>query len=151
MFNIVQENKSNFLSFKEKTNLLTIFSLVLTYGFYFFRVLQSNSTNLQLGTLLSVTIIFILMQILLRSVMPFVFKQEAQSSSSTLEKEALLQANKAAYYVLLAGIFASLILSISSATSFWLIPNMVLFVVLSELTKQTAELVLLRRSQLTLF
>ncbi|MCA9839645.1 MAG: hypothetical protein KC422_22235 [Trueperaceae bacterium] len=148
MFFTPQAQKSRFVSFKEKANLLTIISIFLTYGFYFFRVFQADFKSLQLGMLLSVTIIFIFIQILTRSMLPFVFKHQRQIKMSMQENEAILKANRVAYFVLLSGVMTSLLLSILNAASFWLNLNIVFFVVLSEITKFSAELVLLHSSQL---
>jgi hypothetical protein len=142
MFDTTQD-KTHFLSSAETRSLFMIITLLLTYGYYFRRVGPSATASGQLGTLLIVTIVFIVMQILARRLMPFVFTRR---SSSPLETWALLKASRLAYFVLLAGTFSTLLLSLITSQG-WLIPNIVLTVVLAELTEHTTALLLMRSAR----
>jgi hypothetical protein len=141
------QNKLSFRSFKEKQNGLSILALLVTYGYYITSIMRSaDPINSQhIGTLITMTIIYVLIHLTAQLLMPRLFPNEAQAVASGFESEAELQAYKVTYFVLLAGVFTSLTLSLVNMPSFWVVQNLLFFFMISELGKNLIELVLLRR------
>lgn len=142
------QDKLSFRSFKEKQNGVSILALLVTYGYYFASVLQSTDpiNSQHVGTLFTMTIIYVLVQLATQFLMPRLFANEARAVAAGFESGAELKAYKATYFVLLAGVFTSLTLSLVNMPSFWVVQNLVFFFVISELSKYLIELVLLRRA-----
>lgn len=142
------QDKLIFRSIKAKQDSVSILALLLTYGYYLTSVMRSaDPINSQhLGALFTMTFIYVLVQLAVQFLMPRLFVNEAQAFAAGFEYEAELKAYKATYFVLLAGVFTGLILSLVNMPSFWVVQNLVFFFVISELSKYLIELVLLRRA-----
>jgi len=142
------QDKLIFRSIKAKQNSVSILALLLTCGYYFTSVMRSaDPINSQhVGTLFTMTIIYVLVQLAAQFFMPRLFANEARALPTGLDYEAELKAYKATYFVLLAGVFTSLTLSLVNMPSFWVVQNLAFFFVLSEFSKYLIELMLLRRA-----
>lgn len=145
MLNTNQQNKLSSVSFKEKRNTLNIITILLTYGYYFGKVMYGGDplNPNHIGTLIGVTLVFIVVQILGQSVLAAMSKEVKAHSSD--EEYAESKAYKFAYIVLVTGVFTALLLSLLNMPAFWIFQNVVFFFVLAELTRFTSEIVFLRR------
>lgn len=146
MLNTNQQNILSNVSFKEKSNAINIITILLTYGYYFSKVLYEGDplNSNHIGALIGVTLVFIVVQILGQSILAAMSSKEVKAGSSASGAES--KAYKLAYIVLATGTFTALALSLLSMPGFWIFQNILFFFVLSQLTKLTSEMMFLRRN-----
>ena len=148
MLRRASKNTLGGMSFKEKSNWLTIVTLLLAFGTYFGSVWSERNTvdPLPVGTLVAATLIFIVVQATVQGVLAAVLPEEARQRPTELERQADQKAHRVAYLVLVFGVFAAFVLLLAGASALWLFQTVLFFFVLAELTRFVTEIITLRRT-----
>ena len=141
MLNSQSDSLVSRLSFKEKSNLVSIAIILVFYGSYVGLLLRQGDFS-SLGPIVTVTIVFILVMASLQAVLAMVFSEDVRRKSE-LEPTARHRAHGTAYPVIVMGIFSTMALLLLKMSTFWLFQSALFFLILSELIRLSAELVYL--------
>jgi uncharacterized membrane protein YidH (DUF202 family) len=138
------------MSFREKSAWISLLAYLAIYGFYFANVasalLSGESDGAHsLGLLSESVVLFVLVTVVLTIVLAISAPKDAQTPEDEREKLIKLKANSAAGYVLATGVVIAIGALYFDAKSF-LVINLLFFVlVMFEVFKIAAQLVLTHR------
>lgn len=138
------------MSYQEKSILTSLILTVIIFGFYFVKVfgtISPTDSGLVNGIVLFVgaVLYIVLLEIILRIILPIFHKNEPRSISDERDKIIQLKATRVSYIILVFGMFfATISLFLSLAPL--LIANIVLlFFIIAELTGYSIQLFYYRK------
>jgi len=136
------------MSFREKSAWISLLAYLAIYGFYFANVALARGEadgGHFMGLLSKSVVLFVLVTVVLTIILAIGAPKDAQTPEDEREKLIKLKANSAAGYVLATGVVVAIGALYFDAKSF-LVINLLFFVlVMFEVFKIAAQLVLTRR------
>src|SRR5438874_4772448 len=136
------------MSFREKSAWISLVTLLICGGIYFYRIVQMMTGAPGRGDVLlflSLVSAMVLIEVVLHVALAIQSPKEARTPRDERERLIDLKATRVAFYVLIAGAFAS-IGTVHLRAGRWEMMQATLFaIVLAELTKFGSQIVLYRR------
>ena len=137
------------MSFREKTLWVSFVLMLTLFGFYFWHVGQVSHGNADrdstLHVFLLVLITLILTEIAARVVLRLRNPKEARAGRDERERAIELRARGIAYYVMLVGALLTVGSAHISTDGYFLAQHVLMAVVVAELTRLGAQIVMFRR------
>lgn len=140
------------MSFKEKSIWISLVTTILVFGYYFVRVLQMVSNeavgNAEIAVFfVSIIVLVIVIQIISHILLTIAHRPETEDERDQIIE---LKATRNAYYLLIAGVFAStgtfiIGIFVLPVTTFHVVHTMLIFFIIAEMVKHITELVHYRR------
>ena len=135
------------MSFREKSAWISVVLLLIVFGPYFGRVglAFAGKTHVHVGTQFALIGVFLLLEIALHVVVAVRSPRDARAPKDEREDLIDLRSTRAAFRVLLAGVFIA-ILTLHFPVNVWMLSQLVLFAaVLAELVRFGNQIRLFRR------
>ncbi len=142
------------MSFEEKSNLATLFVLVLVFGGYFVTLATGAASGsfpaampgMAFGPIfVGLTVGLVLLMIVSHGLLALVFSRDAMAGSDVRDREIERRADAGAGYVLGIGVFAAIGMLIFNVSGFWVANALLAAMVASELYKAVRRAVDYRR------
>lgn len=138
------------MTFQEKSIWVTVVVTVIIFGYYFTQaiIIISNPSIPEvalIGLFIGVTVITIIVQIVLQSVLAIANRKDAEKGEDERDKLIELKATRISYFILIFGVWTTCI-SILIISSTIILANLLLFFfIIAELTGFISQLIYYRR------
>jgi hypothetical protein len=132
------------MTFREKSLWTTLVATVALYAYYFWQVLRiGDGDPARVGALfVQIVIAMVAIQIVITAALAIHRRPEKVDER---DRRIAVVATRYAYYVLMTGVWCALTVGAMSLGTFWVVHCGLLAVVLAEITRVAAQLVLYRR------
>ena len=134
------------LSFQEKSTWISLFSLLIAYSYYFYRVFATPVSESETFTLfILAVVVIVIIQIVLHIVVAIFNARDAQQGSDERDKLFELRATRIASVVLASGALLSASLWLTDATPLNMANAILLSLVVAQLVQCLVQLFYYRR------
>lgn len=134
------------LSFQEKSTWISLFSLLIAYSYYFYKVFAAPVSEAETFTLFVLAVVVIVViQIVLHSAVAIFNSRDAQQGSDERDKLFELRATRISSLVLVIGVLISASLWLTNATPLNMANAILLSLVLAHLVQCLVQLFYYRR------
>ena len=134
------------LSFQEKSTWISLFSLLIAYSYYFYRVFATPVSEAETVNLfIFAVVVVVIIEIVLHIVVAISNARDAQQGSDERDKLFALKATRISSTVLAIGVLLSASLWLTNATPLNMANAILLSLVLAELVQCLVQLFYYRR------